>query len=44
MIIIKATQVGNNSSLSQIINLVSEAQTNKAPIQQIADKTSAYFV
>eukprot|EP01127_Copromyxa_protea_P021752 TRINITY_DN7572_c1_g1_i3.p1 TRINITY_DN7572_c1_g1~~TRINITY_DN7572_c1_g1_i3.p1 ORF type:complete len:872 (+),score=165.04 TRINITY_DN7572_c1_g1_i3:139-2616(+) len=44
MLVLKATQVGNNSSLSQIINLVSEAQTNKAPIQQIADRTSAYFV
>lgn len=41
---IKATAVGKETVLSQIIALVEKAQTTKAPIAKIADKVSGYFV
>lgn len=42
--IMKATKIGSDTMLSQIIHLVEEAQGSKAPIQRIADQVSAIFV
>ena len=43
-IIMKVEKTAENSSVNQIIQLVENAQNNKAPIQGYADKISKYFV
>ena len=43
-LIFEATKVGKDTVLSQIIQLVENAQASKAPIQTLADKISAVFV
>ena len=42
--VMKASRVGNETLLSQIVQLVSEAQRSRAPIQRLADLVSSWFV
>jgi Cu+-exporting ATPase len=42
--LMRATRVGKDTLLSQIIHMVAEAQRSRAPIQALADKVSGWFV
>lgn len=41
---VKVTRAGSDTQLSQIVKLVQDAQTNRAPIQRMADVVAGYFV
>ncbi len=44
MIKFRATKVGSDTALAQIIKLVEDAQTQKAPIQKLADIVAGHFI
>jgi Cu+-exporting ATPase len=41
---VKATKIGKDTFLSQVIKMVEEAQGSKVPIQEFADRVTSYFV
>jgi P-type Cu+ transporter len=43
-VLMRAERVGADTLLSQIVNMVAQAQRSRAPIQKLADKVSAWFV
>lgn len=43
-LIMRATRVGDDMMLSQIVQMVAEAQRSRAPIQRLVDTVSGYFV
>lgn len=43
-LVMKAQKVGSDTMLAQIVQMVSEAQRSRAPIQKLADSVSSYFV
>ncbi len=43
-LVLRAAKIGRDTMLSQIVQLVAEAQRSRAPIQRLADKVSAWFV
>lgn len=42
--VMRATKIGSDTLLSQIVKMVSQAQRSRAPIQKLADHVSSYFV
>src|ERR1700728_1815465 len=44
MLVVRATRVGADTQLAQMVRLVAEAQAGKAPVQRLADRISAVFV
>ena len=44
VLICRATRVGQDTTIAQIIQLVSDSAASKAPVQKIADKVSSVFV
>ena len=43
-LVMRAERVGKDTLLSQIVNMVAQAQRSRAPIQRLADKVSGWFV